>query len=138
MVSAATELPPALRYTKGLAMKRRKPGKQSKDEWRARALAIASADRLFARAKELTALTSADGDPKRTREQRLQAALFEEAAARAYIRGSLGLMARHAFADARDHYLEQGHEAGAARCTRLRTAVPFYWPDDGGIAGGHT
>lgn len=117
-------------------MRRRKPGKQIK-EWKARILSIASADRLIARAKELTAPASAAGDRKPTREQSLQAALFEEAAARAYICGSLGLMARQALTAARDRYLEQRHEAGVTRCDRLRAAVPAHWPDDDAIPGGH-
>ena len=59
-----------------------------------------------------------------------QAALFYEAAARAYLRGTLGLMSRKPWASAKECYQRLGDELNVAKCDRLRAAIPAYWDDD--------
>jgi hypothetical protein len=108
-------------------VKRKKPGNQL-NPWKARQQAIESADGLMAKAQVLG--TTEAANPKQAHAARMQAALFFEAAARAYCRGSLGLAAHQTWALAKDCYLKLDHKAAVARCDRELVAVPTYW--DGG------
>lgn len=108
-------------------MKGKKPGSRP-NPWKARQQAIQSADDLMAKAKILG--SNEVGDPKQACAALMQAALFYEAAARAYRRGSLGLLARHAWAFAKVFYLRLDHEAAATRCEQQRAAVQPRWGDD--------
>lgn len=108
-------------------MKRKKPGNRL-NPWQARQQAIESADGMMAKASILVSTETTN--PKQTRATRTQAALFFEAAARAYRRGSLGLAAHQTWALAKDCYLKLDLKAAAARCDRELVAVPTYW--DGG------
>ena len=96
--------------------------------WKARQQAIHSADGLMAKAAALAATESAN--PKQTRAALLQAALFYEAAARAYRRGTLGLMARKPWDAAKECYRQLGDDAGVKRCDAQSSAIPTDWGDD--------
>ncbi|MCG3774805.1 MAG: hypothetical protein JW395_1630 [Nitrospira sp.] len=101
-------------------MKKKKPS-NGLTPWKARQRAIQSADSLLAKADALLAAEARN--PK-------QAALFYEAAARAYLRGTLGLMSRKPWASAKECYQRLGDELNVAKCDRLRAAIPAYWEDD--------
>lgn len=108
-------------------MKRKRPTNR-KSHFNARRDAIDAADALMAKARAL--LDAPANEPKAALGSLMQAALFFEAAARAFTRGFLGLMARHAWASAVACYARANHESGAARCSRQRERVPTYWGED--------
>jgi hypothetical protein len=108
-------------------VKRKKPGNRL-NPWKARQQAIESADGLMAKARVIGSTEAAN--PKQVRAARMQAALFYEAAARAYRRGSLGFAAQQTWALAKECYLKLDQKAAAARCDRELVPVPTYW--DGG------
>jgi hypothetical protein len=107
-------------------MRNRRPNRPN--PWMARQLAIKNAERLIAKADALFAL---DADtPKRYRASLLRAAVFYEAAAFAYQRGTLGLMARKPWARAKECYRLIGHESGVAKCDSAQSEIPVYWEGD--------
>jgi len=108
-------------------MKKKKPA-GGVAAWKARQKAIHSADGLMEKAVALAATESVN--PKQTRAALLQAALFYEAAARAYRRGTLGLMARKPWAAAKECYRRLGDHAGVNKCDAQSSAIPTYWGDD--------
>lgn len=108
-------------------MKRKKPAR-GLVPWKARQQAIHSADGLMAKAAALAATEGAT--PKQSRAALMQAALFYEAAARAYRRGALGLMARKPWAAAQECYRRLGDDAGVNKCDAQSSAIPTYWGDD--------
>ncbi len=109
-------------------MKRKKPSK-FEPVGKARQQALRTADSLTAKAHALGSAGSPNTASQRSRTK--QAALFHEAAARAYARGGLGLLARRHWAAAGDCYRQLGDEAGTGKCDRLHAAIPTYWDDDG-------
>lgn len=96
--------------------------------WKARQLAIQSADGLMIKANAF--FLAERESPKQATANLRKAALFYEAAAQAYRRGSLGLMARKPWSAAKECYRELGDDAGVSKCVRLRAAIPTYWEDD--------
>lgn len=96
--------------------------------WKARRLAIQSADGLMIKANAL--FVAEPKNPKQGNSNLRKAALFYEAAAQAYCRGSLGLMARKPWAAAKQCYRELGDDAGVSRCDRLREAIETYWEEN--------
>ena len=106
---------------------KKKKSSQGVSAWKARQLAIHSADGLMTKAHTLFAADRTD--PKQATANLRKAALFYEAAARAYRRGTLGLMARKPWAAAKECYRELGDDAGISKCDRLREAIPIYWED---------
>jgi len=108
-------------------MKEKKPAGEAA-AWKARQQAIHSADGLMEKAVTLAATESVN--PKHTRPALLQAALFYEAAARAYRRGTLGLMARKPWGAAKECYRQLGDDAGVKKCDSQSSAIAAYWGDD--------
>ncbi len=108
-------------------MKKKKPDR-GLATWKARQQAIQSADGLMKKAATLAATESAN--PKQNRAVLMQAALFYEAAARAYRRGTLGLMARKPWAAAKECYRRLGDDAGVKKCESQSSAIPAYLGDD--------
>jgi hypothetical protein len=106
---------------------KKKKSSQGASVWKARQLAIHSADSLMTKAHALFAADRTN--PKQATANLRKAALFYEAAARAYRRGTLGLMARKPWAAAKECYRELGDDAGVSKCDRLRKAIPTYWED---------
>lgn len=114
-------------------MKKRRDRSQA-DSWKTRVHAITSADALIAKAEELC--TDRGGNGQDNRNRGMKAALFFEAAARAYRRGSLGLAAYGAWTQAKTCYVQLAHKAGAARCEQQRSTVQSSWGDDNAAAKG--
>lgn len=108
-------------------MKKKKPARGHAN-WKARQQAIQSADGLMKKAATLAATETAN--PKQNRVALMQAALFYEAAARAYCRGTLGLMARKPWGAAKECYRQLGDDAGVTKCDFHSSAIPAYWGDD--------
>jgi hypothetical protein len=108
-------------------MKRKKPGNRPR-LWKVRQDALSSADGLILKAECLAGTQASE--PKKARDTVMQVALFYEAAAQAYRRGSLGLMERRAWTLATECYRQFGHVSGAERCDQQRSAVIPYWEDD--------
>ena len=96
--------------------------------WKARQHAIQSADALMKKAATLAATELAN--PKQNGVALMQAALFYEAAARAYRRGTLGLMARKPWDAAKECYRQLGDDIGVKKCDSQSSAIPAYWGDD--------
>lgn len=116
-------------------MKKKKPSRAT-SAWKTRQQAIHSADGLMAKADALASAVASN--PKQVRTNLTQAALFYEAAARAYCRGTLGLMARKPWALARTCYRQLGDETAVTKCERQSAAIPAYWDDDDSSAPGHS
>ena len=93
--------------------------------WKNRRQAIAAADSLTGKASALA--RARVRETKACRGSILQAALFFEAAARAFERGQLGLMSRQSWASAKDCYLRGEHPAGAERCERRQNQISVFW-----------
>ncbi len=108
-------------------MKKKKPN-SGLTPWNARRQAIESADSLMAKADALVATEARN--PKQAVGNLKQAAIFYEAAARAYRRGTLGLMAQKPWASAKECYRQLGDELGVAKCDRLKAGIHTYWGDD--------
>lgn len=107
---------------------KKKKSSHNRPAWKARQQAIQSADSLLAKANALVATEARN--PKQAITNLRQAAVFYEAAARAYSRGTLGLMARKPWASAKECYRQLGDDLGVAKCESLREAIPAYWDDD--------
>lgn len=108
-------------------MKKKKPARGYAN-WKARQHAIQSADGLMKKAATLAATETAN--PKQNRVALMQAALFYEAAARAYRRGTLGLMARKPWGAAKECYRQLGDDAGVKKCESQSSAIAAYCGDD--------
>ena len=108
-------------------MKKKKPS-NGLNLWQVRQQAISSADGLVARGSALVA--AGGSDPKRLEKSLKQAAMFFEAAARAYRRADLGLLARKPWDLAKDCYAQLGDQSGVVKCDLQRASIPVYWDDD--------
>lgn len=80
--------------------------------------------------KASTLAATESGNSKQHRAALMQAALFYEAAARAYRRGTLGLMARKPWVAAKECYRQLGDDAGVKKCDSQSSAIPAYLGDD--------
>jgi len=108
-------------------MKRKKPAR-GLAPWKARQQAIHSADGLMRKAATFVATETTNA--KQSRAALMQAAIFYEAAAHAYRRGTLGLMARTPWAAAKECYRRLGDDAGVNKCDAQSSAISAYWDDD--------